>query len=130
MKALVATDGSAGAIEAARSARKLFGDDAELLLVTVIPELQDPQETAGGFEGPAFTEEEAAEWAEQAAAAGRDALAETKEAAGEGAKVRLVQGDDPGTTMVSVADQVSADVLVIGSSDNGLLRRFLVGSVR
>jgi len=129
MKALVATDGSPQAIEAARAARGLLHDGVELLLVTVVPAPEDPQETAGGFEGPAFSEEEAAEWAAKAAEAGRQALAQTAEAVGRGAEVRLVEGDDPASTLCRVAEQVSADVLVIGSSEKSWLRRLLVGSV-
>ncbi len=129
MKALVATDGSEGAIEAAKAARGLLHDGVELLLVTVVPEPEDPQESAGGFEGPAFTEEEAAEWAAQAAAAGRTALESTAEAVGSSVEIRLVEGDDPATTLCHVAEQISADVLVIGSSEKSWLRRLLVGSV-
>ena len=129
MKALVATDGSAGAIEAALAARGLLHDGVELLLVTVVPAPEDPQETAGGFEGPAFTEEEADEWAAKASEAGRMALEHTADALGRGVELRLVEGDDPATTLCRVAEQISADVLVIGSSEKGFLRRLLVGSV-
>lgn len=129
MKALVATDGSVEAIEAARAARGLLDDSVQLLLVTVVPAPENPQESAGGFEGPLFTEEEAREWAEEAAEAGRQALAETAEVVGRGAELRIVEGDDPGATLVRVAEQVNADVLVIGNSEKSWLRRLLVGSV-
>jgi nucleotide-binding universal stress UspA family protein len=128
MKALVATDGSTSAIAAARAARSLLAAGTELLLVTVIPTPEDPEESAGGFEGPIVSEEEAAEWAARAAEAGRAALEQTA-AAVDGAELQLVEGDDAGATIASVAERVGADVLVIGSSDKGVLRRLLVGSV-
>ena len=134
MLALIATDGSELAIDAARSARSLFSVDAEMMLVTVIPALQDPQASAGGFEGPAFSDEEAAEWAAEDARAGHTALENTAKAIGLDASpgdphLRLVEGDDTGRQLCDLATEVKADVLVIGSSEKGVLRRLLLGSV-
>lgn len=132
MKAVIATDGSPGAIEAATSARALLHDGVQLMLVTVVPGREDPMESAGGFEGPAFTDEEATEMAHEAAVAGQAALERTAELGGielEGATLQLVEGDDPAHALCEFAVKVDADVLVIGSSEKSFLRRLLVGSV-
>jgi nucleotide-binding universal stress UspA family protein len=61
MNIVVATDGSESAIDAARRAIDLLRTDAQAVLVTVIPEYEDPQNDAGGFEGPVISDKEAAE---------------------------------------------------------------------
>jgi nucleotide-binding universal stress UspA family protein len=129
MKALVATDGSLNAIDAARSARSLLDPDTELLLVTVIPRHEEAGESAGGFEGPVLSEEEAAEWAAQATAAGQAALEDTAAALGIGATLELIESDNAGAEICDAAERVGADVLVIGGSEKGLLRRLFTGSV-
>lgn len=130
MKVLVATDGSDAAVDAARRAIGLLRPDAEILLVTVIPDLEDPMETAGGFEGPAISEEEAREDFAEAARAGADALDRTAAALGGRAEVRLVPRDeDPGHALVAVAEQEHPDLLVIGSESKGIIRRLFTGSV-
>ena len=68
MNIVVATDGSESAIDAARRSLDLLRPGAHVVLVTVIPEYEDPQSDAGGFEGPVITEEEAEkDWKEAAA---------------------------------------------------------------
>jgi nucleotide-binding universal stress UspA family protein len=130
MKVLVATDGSDAAIEAARRAITLLRSDAEILLVTVIPDLEDPMETAGGFEGPVVSEEEAEHDFAEAAEAGSDALARTSAALGGGVEVRVVPGDEePGHAIVAVAEQVHPDLVVIGSGGRSFFKRLFTGSV-
>jgi nucleotide-binding universal stress UspA family protein len=130
MKVIVATDGSAAAIDAARRAVGLLRPDAQIVLVTVIPDLEDPLETAGGFEGPLVTEEEARRDFAEAAGAGNAALTRTAAALDEAVELRLVPRDeDPGHAIAAVAEQEHADLVVIGSGGKGFIHRLFTGSV-
>ncbi len=129
MKALIATDGSEASIQAAHEAAELLHPDTELQIVTVIPTLEDPLETAGGFEGPLVTEEEAREEHSEAFEAGRAALEATLEGAGEPARTDLVEGDDPGRVICELAEERGVDVVVVGESEKGWFTRLVQGSV-
>ena len=129
MNVLIATDGSPFAIEAAHSALPLFGPDAHVTLVTVVPPEEDPLAMAGGFEGPLMTEEEAHEARERDLAAGRDAVARTGDAVGPAADRQVVTGSDVADTICQYAAEHQADVVVMGESDKGWFRRALEGSV-
>jgi nucleotide-binding universal stress UspA family protein len=129
MKALIATDGSEASTRAAHEAAGLLHPDAELQIVTVIPEREDPLETAGGFEGPLITEEEAAAEHRDATRAGKAALRATLEQAGEPARTDLIEGDDPGRIICDLAEERGVDVLVVGESDKGWFSRLIHGSV-
>ncbi len=130
MNVLMATDGSEAAIEAARTSLDLLRAGAHIELVLVIPEYEDPMEDAGGIEGPAISYERAdKDWA-KATTEGQAALDRTAAALGTGVEVRLVPDDGTtGAAIVRVAHEMNADVLVIGSSSKGWLKRLLEGSV-
>jgi nucleotide-binding universal stress UspA family protein len=130
MKVLVATDGSDAAIDAARRAIELLREGAEIVLVSVIHDKEDPMDTAGGFEGPAITEGEAEEEFEEATAAGTRALERTAAAVGGAVEVRLVPLDEePGHAIVELAKELAPDLLVIGSGGKGFIKRLFTGSV-
>ncbi len=129
MKALIATDGSEASTRAAHEAAELLHPDTELQIVTVIPTMEDPLETAGGFEGPLITEEEAREEHRDATEAGREALEATLAGAGEPARTDLVEGDDPGRVICELAEERDVDVVVVGESEKGWFTRLLQGSV-
>lgn len=130
MKVLVATDGTETAIEAAHRAVELFRVGAEIVLVTVILDWQDPMESAGGFEGPLGTEDEADRDFAERVTAGNTALEHTTAAVGDGVEVRLLPvHEDAGPAIVHLAEQLEADVIVIGASAKGALKRFFRGSV-
>ena len=130
MNILVATDGSEAALDAARRSIDLLRPGAHVVLVTVVPEYQDPQDDAGGFEGPVISEEEAEKDWKEATAAGQAALDRTASVLGTEVEVRLVPGHErAGAVIDRVASEISADVLVIGSSSKGWLSRLFGGSV-
>lgn len=129
MKALIATDGTRPAIDAAREAVALLHPDTEFEIVRVIPEEEDPNESAGGFEGPLVTEEEAEERHRLDEEQARRDLASTLAAAGESATVTVVEGNDAGREICELAAARGVDVLVVGASDKGWFRRLLSGSV-
>ena len=128
IKVVMATDGSEVAIDAARRSMSLLHPNAHVAVVMVIPEHEDPDDDAGGFEGPVLTEKEADEHWEKWNVLGRSALERTAAVLGPDAEVRLVPDDEAtGAAVVRVAHEMNADVLVIGSSGKNWLRR-LVGS--
>ena len=130
MNILVATDGSEAALDAARRSIDLLRPGAHVVLVTVVPEYEDPQDDAGGFEGPVISEEEAEKDWKEATAAGQAALDRTASVLGTEVEVRLVPDHEgAGAVIDRVASETSADVLVIGSSSKGWLSRLFGGSV-
>ena len=137
MKVLVATDGSDAAVEGAQRALGLLQDGVEIVLAMIVPEKEDPMDTAGGFEGPTITEEEAAEEFAEATELGEEALAHTAEVlaassvtVGDTVRTQLIASEvDPGSAIVEEAERSGADLVVIGSSGKGFLRRILSGSV-
>ena len=58
LRIIVATDGSAESLAAARGAVELFGPDAQIVLAAVVAERESPDLGAGGFGGPLMTEDE------------------------------------------------------------------------
>ena len=130
MNVLMATDGSEAAIEAAQRSLDLLRAGARVELVLIIPEYEDPMEDAGGIEGPSISYKRAdRDWA-KATTEGQAALDRTSAALGTEAEVRLVPADgETGAAIVQVAHEMNAEVLVIGSSNKGWLRRFFQGSV-
>jgi len=126
----MATDGSEAAIDAARRSLGLLRDGAHVTVVMVIPEHEDPMDDAGGIEGPAITYEEAEKDWERVTTKGQAALDRTAVALGPDVEVRLVPDDEStGAAIVRVADEMKADVLVIGSSGKSWVSRLLGGSV-
>jgi nucleotide-binding universal stress UspA family protein len=130
MNILVATNGSDSAIDAARRAIDLLRPDAHVVLLTVVLEYQDPEEDAGGFEGPVISDEEAEKHYKERTTAGQAALQKTAAVLGPDVEVRLVPGgEEPGAVIDRVAGEIQADVLVVGSSSKGWLRRLFGRSV-
>jgi len=129
MKALIATDGTAHAIGAAHDAVALLHPDLEVEIVRVIPQEEDPNESAGGFEGPLITEEEAEERHHADEVQAQTDLSATLAGLGEPATVTVVEGNHPGRQICELAAERGADVLVVGASDKGWFRRLVSGSV-
>jgi nucleotide-binding universal stress UspA family protein len=130
LKVIIATDGSEAAIEAATRSMDLLRPHTHVAVVTVIPEYEDPMEDAGGIEGPVITYKQADKDWKASTAAGQSALDRTTAALGTDVEVRLIPDDDStGAAVVRVAHEMSADVLVIGSSGKNWLSRHIGGSV-
>lgn len=128
---MIATDGSDEAIEAAGRALALIPPDAVVELVTVTDERHDPEDDAGGFEGPVITDAEAdAEFA-QATAAGRAAIAATERSLGGRSVTERVipSGAGVAATLADLADRERPDLLVVGSAQARWFDRLLHGSV-
>jgi nucleotide-binding universal stress UspA family protein len=129
MKVLVATDGSEIAVHAARRGLDVLATARDVTLVCVLTSV--PGDEAGGFEGPVETPEEMEREWEQERADAEAALDRTAAAVDPASTVeRRVELGDPGAAVVAVAEEIGADVIVIGSHGRGLLGRIVhLGSV-
>jgi nucleotide-binding universal stress UspA family protein len=130
VKVIIATDGTEGALEAAREAVELLRPGSTVSLVAVVPARVDPMEDAGGFEGPILSEEEADEQWKEGVAAGEAALSETAKAIGPDVETFLVPSTEPpGKALVRLAEEQKPDVLIIGSERPGFFQRLFGHSV-
>lgn len=128
--ALLCTDGSELANRAAAKGLAILGPVDQAIVVTVI----EPVDLAlgaqvSGFAGSAMSPEEYER--------GRTAMVESGEAALEGAvtelglsgaRTQLLEGD-AGAVLCDFAQQVDADVIVMGTRGRGGFKRALLGSV-
>ena len=125
-KILLATDGSADAVLAARRAVELarsFG--SELYVVHVVP-LTQPYHIYGEtfFEGPSLYEEDmhrAQEVLEQQ-------VRIIEEASGKVTEAYLEKGE-PDASVVSLAEEIGAGLIVVGSRGHNPLKRLPLGSI-
>ncbi len=130
MHALIATDGSEVSIDAARKGLALLKPDRVTLLSVADTSVAEDS-GAGGMEGNLLTPEESEEARSIILKEGDHDLADTQVALGlEGQDVttELVEGAS-GQMIIHVADEVDADVIVVGSHGHGFLSRVLIGSV-
>ncbi len=130
MHALIATDGSAASIDAGRKALQLL-KPGRITLLTVADTSVADDSGAGGMEGNLLTPEESDEARTTIIQEGRDELSDTRAAMGisdEPVETRLVEGTS-GRMIINVADEVDADVIVVGSHGHGFVARVLIGSV-
>ena len=129
MKVLIGTDGSELALHAAARAAALLGQPSEVVVVAVVTEV--PGDEAGGFEGPVETPEEQEKTWEREQTDADAAITATADALGSWASgvVRRVEIGDPGGVICVLAEEVDADVVVVGSHGKGVLKRVFLGSV-
>ena len=130
MQVIVATDGTDAAIEAAQRALTFLRPDAQITLVTVILDWEDPEADAGGFEGPLETPEEADRDFAERSDYGQKALERTAAALDGHVEVQLIPADEnAGPALVHYAEAHHPDLLVIGAAGKGPLKRLFSGSV-
>lgn len=131
MRVLIGTDGSDDAIRAATRALPLLATPDAVTVVCII----EPSglETAGletGFGGGIASPDEIE--SEQAAAheIATAAVARTVAALATTAAVeQRVEIGDPGSMLCVLAEEIAADMVVVGSRGRGAIRRALMGSV-
>jgi len=120
---VIATDGSASAREAVEFGLRLAAEQAaRLTFVTVVPTVDVVG--ASTFGGTASVPHEVTDADE----APLDEARELAEQAGVPVHTRLLQGD-PASEIVAFADDVDADVIVIGSRGHGAVASAFLGSV-
>jgi len=128
--ALIATDGSEVSIEAARQGVALL-QPTKVTLLTVADTSVAEDSGGGGFEGDLLTPAEAAAAPTAILDEGDDELADTIKAMEVDPSIverKLVEGSS-GQMIVHVADEVGADVIVVGSHGKGWFKRVVIGSI-
>jgi nucleotide-binding universal stress UspA family protein len=123
------TDGSPLSLEAARRAAAVLPEDAMFVLVCAIPPRAAPEDDAGGFEGPLLSPEEADDLNRESVVEANAALAATAAALGPVAVEQRVEEGSPADVICSVAGDLDADVVVVGSHGKGALKEAVLGSV-
>ncbi len=131
MHVLIGTDGSDDAIAAARSGLGLLATPQRITVVCV---LETPGEaTAGlesGFAGGMVSDTEVDRAWSLAEQEGNEALERTVAGLATDAVVdRVTRSGDAGPAICRLAEEVGADVVVVGSRGRGALKRALLGSV-
>jgi len=126
---MVATDGSAASLDAARTAWRIFGPQARYEVVHVAPERPDPNADATGFAGPLIDDEEADEIERETLVNADAVVAETAQAIGPVPITETVVTGDPVRRLCDRAEEAQADVLVIGSSGLSGVLHVLLGSI-
>lgn len=127
MHVLIATDGSQLSIEAARRGVALVAQATSVTLLTVLTEV--PGDDAGGFEGSVYSAEEQEKLWEAEEKEAADELTRTA-AALTGCEIdRRIELGDVATTVCRIAEELPADVIIVGSHGRTGLKRVLLGSV-
>jgi nucleotide-binding universal stress UspA family protein len=121
-RALLTTDGSPGSIQAAAAARRILGDDCELVLLHVVAPV--PMTSATGRFATGAMEPAMLETTKE----GQAVLQRAADALGVPAEQVLVEGD-PATAICQTAEERDVDVIVVGARGLGPIRRALLGSV-
>jgi nucleotide-binding universal stress UspA family protein len=126
---LLCTDGSDLSLEALAAGLALLAAGAELVLVTVVGEL-DPMVLVGsGHAGPLMSEEEFAAQTASAADEAAAIIAHAQERLGlPGCESRVLSGP-AGTAICALAGELSAAAIVIGSRGRSGWKRAVLGSV-
>lgn len=130
INALICSDGSELANRAARKGLALLGPVDQTVIVTVI----EPVDLAlgaqvSGFAGSAMSPEEYERGRAAMVAEGEAVLERAVEELGlAGARAQLLEGD-AGAVVCDFAEQIDADVIVMGTRGRGGLKRAFLGSV-
>lgn len=130
---LVATDGSEQSLKAARYLRDLFGTAPERISVIAVvrPLAAVPFASDFGEERHAAQQAEADPAGYSFHEAAREAVERVAaELAGAEAQVEtMVRGGDPADQIVRAADELEADLIVIGGRGKGAMQAVVLGSV-
>jgi nucleotide-binding universal stress UspA family protein len=126
---LIGTDGSDLAIQAAQAGVALLRPPDRLVVVAAIPDVDPSLVTGTGFAGGVATPETLREISEEQRREGDEHVAATVAALGvAGVESRVVRGD-PGHQLCTLAEDLPASVIVVGSRGRGAVKRMLLGSV-
>jgi nucleotide-binding universal stress UspA family protein len=128
-RALIASDGSGLAIDAARRSVQLVSSEAVYTVLTVVHPVTVTARLDVGFGLAGAPSPMVLADAQMRTAADAQRSAEvTARALDRPAAVRVAHGD-PGATICGVAANEDFDLIVVGSHGSGVIRRMLLGSV-
>jgi len=129
-KALIATDGSEYALNAAVRAKQLLDPALQFTLLSVVPPPVMPvgAPVTGIEAAPIATPETTEELTEAYKEEAHDTLERTARAMG-GQVERRVEFGDAAAEICRVAEGEDFDVVVVGSHGSGFMKRVLMGSV-
>jgi nucleotide-binding universal stress UspA family protein len=114
-------------INAARRGVSLLARPTSVTLLSVLTEV--PGDDAGGFEGSVYSPEEQEKLWEAEQKEAYDELAVTAAALTGCEITRRVEVGDVATTICRVAEDLPADVIIVGSHGRTGLKRIVMGSV-
>lgn len=129
VSAVLATDGSESANRALVAGLRVVVPGGRLQLVTVVPD-EDPSLVVGaGHSGPVMRPEQKQRMLDAEEADGRAVLADAaRRLAPIEVETHLLRGD-PGAAICGWAEKTGADLIVLGTSGKGGLKRAVLGSV-
>ena len=130
---LLCTDGSDLSIRALADGLRLLPADAKKIIVTVIDDLDESLVTgASGFAGGTMSPDEFDELVDSTRSEGEQIVMRAASALGiPDAETRIVRGQatHAGQALCALVDELSAEVIVMGSRGLGGIKRALLGSV-
>jgi nucleotide-binding universal stress UspA family protein len=126
---IVGTDGSDLSIRGAVEGVALLRQQDSVLVVTVV-EGTDPSlvDDGSGHAGPSMSPSEFETKRERLLATGVEVVERTATMLGRDAETRVIEGS-PGNALCELANDLSADAIVLGTRGRGGVRRALLGSV-
>jgi len=126
---IVATDGSDVAVDAANACLALLNESEQVMVVTVV-EGTDPSITqdGSGHAGPSMHESEFATMRDRLLAEGQEIVERAVASLHRQAEIRVIEGS-AGIALCELAQELSADAIVMGTRGRGPLRRAFLGSI-
>ena len=127
---VLGTDGSDLASRALEAGCSVLRPIGRAIVVTVIDDLDPMLVTdAGGHAGPTLSYDELASLQERARADGEERVDAAADRLGiDNVETRVLEGR-PGPALCSLAEEVTANAIVLGTRGRGRIKRALLGSV-
>jgi nucleotide-binding universal stress UspA family protein len=126
---VVAADGSDVALAAASAGMALLRPAERVVVVTVIEAGDFSMVTGGGHAGGVMSPQEFDAFSAKMEADGWTVVEQAAGALGVEGVELLVRRGDPGPALCALADELSAQAIVMGSRGRGGFKRALLGSV-
>lgn len=126
--ALLCTDGSELALSAIRQGVVLLAPMDRVIVLSVTPPIDPALVTGTGFAGGVMTPDDKAALIDAQRAAAEESASTTAEQLGLDDAERMVVEGDPGHEICRLAEELPADVVVIGTHGRSGLRRAVMGS--
>lgn len=126
---VVGTDGSPPSLHAARAGLDLLAPPDRVVVVTAVPMVDEMMVTGTGFAGGVTTPQMYDEMVAARRAEGDGIVARAAEALAGQPVETVVAWGDAGQAICTLAEELGADAIIVGSRGLGGVKRFLLGSV-